>query len=805
MKHLIYSFTTMLIFSILPIKAQSVSKITGSIQDTMGSPLQNAHIYLFTSQDTVLVSETKSDKNGYFSLTNNTKLSVFVLAELSGYAPISTKVESGNLQIKLHKERTNDLGEAVISVTQKSTLKHETGKFVFTPKGIDLEQPNAYSMLNHVPLLSVNNEGISILGKGNSTIYINGRKPIEKGDALMEKIRGYQPTQIAKIEIMTNPGASQKASTQGGIVNIIIKRNDAGWAGSSYTEVSYQSRPSERENLSLRYGKDKFNASINLNASNGQGHYKGYDNTSYLALGKEVQNYYNKHSRSNNMGGSVDLSYNFNSSHIVGISANFGLYYNKTNYKISTTTTLNGVLQPLSCTDRNNRTPLNYKNPNYGILGYYTFITDKKGSFFNIDIDHSSYAINSTNNTSFSTMNNNVFISYSVYQEQKNRDAKSTNAKATYKWVINDDHNIQSGYELNASTLSVGFKRVNEINASDAFVPTYDDKFSYKENVQSLFANYHSDWSDIISSEIGLRAEYAYRNGILNTTNTNFKHHEWDWFPSASIDFDFVEDKHSLSLEYSRTIRRPFLSSLNPFVFWNSENTYSVGNPNLKPDFTNNFDVYYELFNDYIFDFNVLFNKDGYTEYSYQDGQGHTVYTCENQDKFISYSLSAEVNKTLFDGLWRLKCNISGSYNKNVAGHKNVDGTTFDNSYFDGDFTFNSTLRLSKRKRWTTDVYFYASTRDKIVGKNIPAEYHLSLALNKTFKFGGLLQFSVFSLLGSNLHDKWSYKTNTYATNSRDIINKRQFTVSFSIPFGKSNVRGARQKDSNKLSSKVQD
>lgn len=207
----------MLIFSILPIKAQSVSKITGSIQDAMGSPLQNSHIYLFTSQDTVLVSETKSDKNGYFSLTNNTKLSVFALAELSGYAPISTKVESGNLQIKLHKERTNDLGEAVISVTQKSTLKHETGKFVFTPKGIDLEQPNAYSMLNHVPLLSVNNEGISILGKGNSTIYINGRKPIEKGDALMEKIRSYQPTQIAKIEIITNPGASQKASTQGAL------------------------------------------------------------------------------------------------------------------------------------------------------------------------------------------------------------------------------------------------------------------------------------------------------------------------------------------------------------------------------------------------------------------------------------------------------------------------------------------------------------------------------------------------------------------------------------------------------------
>ena len=799
----IYTIIACLIFC-LSANAQSVSKITGSIQDYMGSPLHNAHIYLFTSQDTVLVNETKSDVNGHFYLTNDTKLSVFAVAELNGYATVSKKVESEDLHIKLPKESTKKLNEAVIIATQKSTLKHEPGKFVFTPKGILLEEPNAYSMLNHVPLLSVSNEGISILGKGTSTIYINGRKPIEKGDALMEKIRSYQPTQIAKIEIITTPGASQKASTQGGIVNLIIKRNDAGWAGSSYSSVTYTTRLSEQENLSLRYGKDKLNASINLYASNSQGHYKGYDYTNYLTLGKEVQNYYSKHSRSNNIGGSVDLSYNFSPSHIVGVSANIGLYYNKLNYKVSTTTTLNGEPQPLSYTDRSNRAPLNDKNPDYGILGYYTFITDKKGSFFNIDIDHSSYAKNTTNNTSFFTMNNNVYVPYSVYQEGRNRDAKSTNAKATYKWVINNEHNIQTGYELNASKFSYKFKRAYEINSSDAFIPSYDGKFSYTENVQSLFANYHSDWSDIISSEIGLRAEYAYRHGVLNTTSTNFKHHEWDWFPSANLYFNFVEDKHSLSLEYSRTIRRPFLSSLNPFVFWMSENWYTVGNPNLKPDFTNNFDVYYELFNDYIFNFNVLFNKDGYTEYTYQDGQGHTVSTCENQDKFVSYSLSAEVNKALFDGLWQLKCNISGSYNKNVAGHKNVDGTTFDYSNFDADLTFNSTLRLSKRKRWTADVNFYASTYSKLAGKNIPAEYHVSATLNKTFKFGGLLQFSVFKLFGSNLHDKWSYKTNTYATNSRDFVSRRQFTISFSIPFGKSNVRGARRKNSNKLSSKVQ-
>ena len=239
------------------VMAQSINNITGRVQDATGAPLHKVDVYLFTTKDTVLIGQTQSDVNGNFSLKNETKLDAFLLAQCEGYLPVTQKVDKEVIGITLYKDITNSLGEAVVSVTKKSTLKHETDRFIFTPKGLDLEEPSVYEVLKHVPLLSTTSNSVNIMGLGTSTIYINGRKPIEIGDALMEKLRSYSPEQISKIEIITTPGAAHSAATKGGIVNIVIKQNNVGWAGSSYTTVEYKNQFDVNENINLRYGKNK--------------------------------------------------------------------------------------------------------------------------------------------------------------------------------------------------------------------------------------------------------------------------------------------------------------------------------------------------------------------------------------------------------------------------------------------------------------------------------------------------------------------------------------------------------------------
>ena len=82
---------------------------------------------------------------------------------------------------------------------------------------------------------------------------------------------------------------------------------------------------------------------------------------------------------------------------------------------------------------------------------------------------------------------------------------------------------------------------------------------------------------------------------------------------------------------------------------------------------SNHLSTYYVLHNDYIFNLSLLHCKDGSTKYTYQDGNGNTVSSRINEDTYYSASLSFEVNKMLFDGIWRISANVSGSYTKSIS------------------------------------------------------------------------------------------------------------------------------------------
>lgn len=88
--------------------------------------------------------------------------------------------------------------------------------------------------------------------------------------SLMAMLRSLPAEQIEKIEIITTPGSSYKASTIGGILNIILKKNpNQGITGSVSVGTQYLgNRFSPDASLYLGYSKNKFNAAVSLNAYN---------------------------------------------------------------------------------------------------------------------------------------------------------------------------------------------------------------------------------------------------------------------------------------------------------------------------------------------------------------------------------------------------------------------------------------------------------------------------------------------------------------------------------------------------------
>ena len=796
MKHL-YSTIFLSALSISAM-AQSPAELKGRIANAQGQPLAKTEVYLFTVKDTVLVGQTRTDEQGRFTLANSAKLYVFVMASCHGYETSTQKADKDIINFTLFKESTSTFGEAVVRASTKSTFKRDADRFVFVPKGMALEEPSTIDMLKHVPLLTVVGDDVSIMGRGTATIYINGRKPLETGQALTEKVRSLRPDQIVRVEILTAPGASHAASNQNGIVNIVVRRNDEGWAGSSYTNASYVNRLSGQENLSLRYGKDKFNASVYLNASDNEWKFTGDYLYEYYQLGKKVTQDMSNHGRTINFSASTDLSYAFSPKHTLGVSGSLQTVYNLAKFDNWTETSFNEAA-PVKTLEQTVRKQPFIKKPAYGVLAYYTWDTDQKGSQLDVSVDHSASDLAPGTRLTFSDWNGNNYIYRTQITDAHKKDAKSTNAKATYLWKLQGMDQIRMGYEMNDNQMTNTYGRTYTLGESTPVNPEYQGSFKYKENVQGLFVDYRHQWNDVFTSQVGLRGEYAYRHGLQASTGEEFKHHDFDLFPTVNLEFDIVEDKHNLSIDYERYISRPYLNDVDPFKWWTSETTYSVGNPNLRPFFSNDIDVYYTLLEDYIFNFSFSEFKDGSNDYTYQDGHGNTVDTRFNSGIGYHYSLNFKINKLLFNGIWNLRGEVGASYQKNDRFDNGIDDANLAYNQWGTDIMFDNTVRLSRKKKWNLNATAYWTSGGHYAGKKITPRYWVYCSLNKTFKFGGVLQFQVRELLSSASNTNWTVQTENYFVRRNKTSTRRTFSVAFSIPFGKSAVRGARYQNTNKI------
>ena len=194
---------------------------------------------------------------------------------------------------------------------------------------------------------------------------------------------------------------------------------------------------------------------------------------------------------------------------------------------------------------------------------------------------------------------NSNLVPYLMFQQNSAVDSYGYEFKGRYKHVFDEDSYIEGGYEFNASNISNDFVRNdfdgNEYVHNDA----HSNTFVYNEKVNALYITYDRMWNDVISTTFGLRAENTAIKGNQITSNEKFNRNYWNFFPEVSILLDLADGDHSIALDLSRSIVRPFYNDLNPFKIWTSENTYSMGNIYLKPMIYNDVDLSYTLLYEY--------------------------------------------------------------------------------------------------------------------------------------------------------------------------------------------------------------
>ena len=574
------------ILILIPTLVLAQVELTGKVID-QSEPIVWANVVLTTSHGDIVTGGVTNDKGVFILKTAPGNYNLII--SFMGYENIEKKVNLNNnidLGTLILKEDSNTLSEVVI-VHHKKLIEQKSDRLVFNVENsVSAIGGDALSALSIAPGLRVQNNSINLLGRGESRVMINGRLLQLTGEDLVNYLSSIASDNIKSIEVITSPPAKYEAEGNGGLINIILKK---GQSNSWKNTISLTNNINTYNFITLRnsflYNKNKLNLSFNINGTKGNSR-----NT------EEFQVFYpnntwdiNINSKDQEDNISTQLIIDYDISENTSIGAQYlGAIKSPNMLDKSVSQIFNQTNELDSLLVNNGQNQIKVKS--HSINLHSKTKLDSIGKSISFDLDY--FLFDSNQNRDFIT---NSFL--------PNNQLIGINAAAN---TISDqnieNYSIRTDIEhpLKFINLSYGAKISTIKNNSDILLfntatgtPILDtnisNTFKYKENNQSIYVSGSKNinkWS----LQLGLRLENTTTKGFsveLNETNKN-KYNQL--FPSIYASYKSNDD-NSFTLSYNKRIQRPRFRDLNPFRVVINSNTFSVGNPFLRPSFIDNFEL----------------------------------------------------------------------------------------------------------------------------------------------------------------------------------------------------------------------
>lgn len=178
---------------------------------------------------------------------------------------------------------SQELQEVIVTAKQPAT-KLIGSTLVSTISGTNLSDlGNALDVLRQLPMIKVDDNNVSVIGKSNIEIFIDGR-PMRDDQELQHLLS----SNMKKVELIMAPGATY-ASTTGAVLKISTKRNFIqGLSLSEQLQLQRRRKWSVLNYLGLTYRIDNWEFFINVTLNRNNSLAKGITTNSLVYNGKET-------------------------------------------------------------------------------------------------------------------------------------------------------------------------------------------------------------------------------------------------------------------------------------------------------------------------------------------------------------------------------------------------------------------------------------------------------------------------------------------------------------------------------------
>ncbi|MDJ1468692.1 TonB-dependent receptor domain-containing protein [Xanthocytophaga flava] len=578
-------------------------KITGVILDsTNRQAVSFASVSLLNPATNKPVDGVVSDDKGKFTLSKiadgKYTLSIFFVGYQTKVVPgitISDKNDNIDLGTILVSPSVQLLKEVTVEA-QRNIIEEKVDRTVYnaendaTNKGGD-----ATDVLRKVPMLSVDLDGnVSLRGSQNIKVLINNRPSTITAGSVADALKQIPSDLIKSVEVITSPSAKYDAEGSGGIINIITKKNTLS-GFSLNTDASAGTRGS---NLGLRgsYRKGKMGFSLGGFGRYGYNVNGNFNSTQQTYVNGEP-NYLTKQSaytRNNFLFGHYNLGwdYDINDNNFLSASVQYGAR-NRDTYQdgLSSQTfaadTLNkSLLQDVHTKDLSGTVDVNlnythnFKKPQqeFSILTQYSR-NNQTNDFVNSLLSESDESVESRRKNLNKSYNQEI----TIQMDYQNPIGKSQMLEVGAKEII---RKVTSDYQTLTAT-----------GATGAYVLSTDtaltNVFSYNQKITSGYLSYTYNLPKNYSLKAGARYEYTTIDAAMQKETEAISIPSYGVLvPSLNLSKK-LKNGNMVKAAYNRRIQRPSLQFLNPNRQSSNQLNITVGNPDLKPEYTNNFELSY--------------------------------------------------------------------------------------------------------------------------------------------------------------------------------------------------------------------
>ncbi len=574
----------------------TVSGVVKNAGDT--KPLSFANVVLLTASDSAFVTGTVALDDGRFTLSQVKPGNYLLQSSIVGFATANQPLYVGSLTpfidvgtISLNGSQQK-LEEVVINVAAGEVSSGLEKKTFSLSDNINQAGGSVLQAMQNLPGVTVQDGKVQLRGNDKVIVLIDGKQTALTGFGNQTGLDNLPASSIDKIEIINNPSAKYDANGNAGIINIIYKKNRqqgfngkvgiAGGLGALWIRKEnlptirpqYQATPKINPSLNINYRKNKVNTFLQADYLYTQTLNKNEFVTRRYVDGTIIEQQTKRNRNTGFLTTKAGVDINLTSSSSLTLS---GLYGNET--------IIDRGDEPFFDEGLKNRLRL------WQFLEDEVKTTVMATALFSQNFKQPGHKLNAGFNYTFHREDEKYFFT-NILPTFTGKDAFA---------LISDEHVADINFDytkpLRYGRIEAGIKfRRRTIPTNMQFFPGKNSPIdsaaggaaTYKETIPAFYSTYVYE-NEKIEAEIGLRVEYAAIRYEVDPNHNTYKSDGYNYtqpFPNVRFAIKLT-DNSKLSFFVNRRVDRPNEVDIRIFPKYDDAEIIKVGNPALKPQFTN--------------------------------------------------------------------------------------------------------------------------------------------------------------------------------------------------------------------------